>query len=85
MQPWRSELTNHHAKIQVYVSSEVLVLVLWCFIKNKLLPAAELQIQKKKLKQRTLSTYNHNSAVVWRKVLLVLFMTFELGPYLESL
>ena len=26
-----------------------------------------------------------NSAVVWRKVLLVLFMFFELGPYLESL
>ena len=25
------------------------------------------------------------SAVVWRKVLLVLFMIFELGPYLESL
>ena len=27
----------------------------------------------------------HKSAVVWRKVLLVLFMIFELGPYLESL
>ena len=25
------------------------------------------------------------SAVDWRKVLLVLFMIFELGPYLESL
>ena len=26
-----------------------------------------------------------SSAVVWRKVLLVLFMIFDLGPYLESL
>ena len=26
-----------------------------------------------------------SSAVDWRKVLLVLFMIFELGPYLESL
>ena len=28
---------------------------------------------------------HHMSAVDWRKVLLVLFMIFELGPYLESL
>ena len=27
----------------------------------------------------------NKSAVDWRKVLLVLFMIFELGPYLESL
>ena len=31
------------------------------------------------------SPNKHNSAVVWRKVLLVFFMIFELGPYLESL
>ena len=32
------------------------------------------------------NTYSMSySAVVWRKVLLVLFMIFELGPYLESL
>ena len=29
--------------------------------------------------------FENNSAVDWRKVLLVLFMIFELGPYLESL
>ena len=29
--------------------------------------------------------FESKSAVDWRKVLLVLFMIFELGPYLESL
>ena len=33
----------------------------------------------------SINSKENNAAVDWRKVLLVLFMIFELGPYLESL
>ena len=34
---------------------------------------------------KVFAQWNDNAAVVWRKVFLVLFMIFELGPYSESL